>query len=59
MGTNRAGIYCRISADREGEALGVERQEQDARKLAESLGLEVVGVFTDNDISASTRSSPI
>lgn len=51
-----AAIYCRISADREGEGLGVERQEADCRALAEKLGLRVAQVFTDNDISASTRS---
>lgn len=52
----RAAIYCRISRDRDGEALGVERQEQDCRALAERLGWEVTAVFVDNDISASTRS---
>lgn len=52
----RAAIYCRISKDRTGESLGVERQEQDCRALAERLGWEVVGVYVDNDISASTKS---
>lgn len=51
-----AAIYVRISADREGRELGVERQEQDCRKLAEALGLAVVEVFSDNDLSASRRS---
>lgn len=51
-----AAIYCRISADREGEGLGVERQEADCRKLAESLGLRVAEVFIENDVSASTNS---
>lgn len=55
--TIRAAIYCRISKDRDGEALGVERQEADCRALAERLGWEVVAVYADNDISASTRSS--
>jgi site-specific DNA recombinase len=54
--TIRAAIYCRISSDRDGEALGVERQEKDCRELAERLGWEVAAVFVDNDISASTRS---
>jgi site-specific DNA recombinase len=50
--TQRAAIYCRISQDREGAGLGVERQEADCRQLAERLGWEVVAVHTDNDLSA-------
>jgi site-specific DNA recombinase len=52
----RVCIYCRISKDREGEALGVNRQEEDCRKLADRLGALVGRVYIDNDISASTRS---
>jgi site-specific DNA recombinase len=48
----RAAIYCRISKDREGAGLGVQRQEQDCREVAHNLGWEVVHVFVDNDISA-------
>jgi len=47
-----AAIYVRISQDRLGTGLGVDRQEQDCRKLAESLGWQVVQVFCDNDVSA-------
>jgi site-specific DNA recombinase len=47
-----AAIYCRISQDREGAGLGVERQESDCRELAESLGVRVVAVHVDNDLSA-------
>lgn len=54
MGT--AVIYCRISNDQEGEALGVARQEADCLRLAESRGLTVIETFTDNDLGASTRS---
>lgn len=50
----RAVIYCRISQDREGANLGVDRQEEDCRKLAERLGYRVIDVFVDNDISAFT-----
>lgn len=50
--TSQATIYCRISQDRIGAGLGVERQEQDCRQLAERLGLDVVEVHTDNDLSA-------
>lgn len=48
----KAVIYCRISKDKTGAGLGVERQEEDCRKLAEKLGWEVVFVYADNDISA-------
>jgi len=47
-----AFIYCRISQDRTGAGLGVERQEKDCRLLAKSLDMDVVSVFVDNDISA-------
>ncbi|WP_182481182.1 recombinase family protein [Nocardioides immobilis] len=52
----RAAIYLRISRDREGLELGVQRQEQDCRALAEREGYEVVHVYRDNDIGASTLS---
>jgi site-specific DNA recombinase len=48
----RAVIYCRISRDRIGAGLGVERQEADCRALALRLGFLVVLVLVDNDISA-------
>lgn len=48
----RAIIYCRISRDREGAGLGVERQREDCEALAAQLGVEVVAVYTDNDLSA-------
>lgn len=47
-----AGIYVRISQDREGAGLGVARQEQDCRELAKRLGWDVVDVYSDNDMSA-------
>ncbi|MET9222811.1 recombinase family protein [Streptomyces sp. NPDC003300] len=50
-----AGIYLRISDDKEGRELGVARQEEDDRRLADRLGVNVVEVYKDNDISASTR----
>src|SRR5687768_1704351 len=52
----RAAIYCRISRDEAGTGQKVEDQERDCRALAERLGLDVVEVFTDNDIQA-TRSA--
>lgn len=48
----RAVIYCRISADKTGAGLGVERQEKDCRELAHRLGMQVVDVLVENDTSA-------
>jgi site-specific DNA recombinase len=48
----RAAIYTRISQDREGAGLGVERQEADCRGLAEQLGWTIVAIHSDNDLSA-------
>ena len=50
--TRSAAIYVRISRDRNGDCLGVERQEQECRTLAERLGWTVTEVYSDNDISA-------
>lgn len=47
-----AAIYVRISEDREGARLGVQRQAQDCRELALRLGWDVVALYEDNDISA-------
>lgn len=47
-----AAIYARISKDKTGAGLGVERQEADCRALAARLGWTVVEVFADNDLSA-------
>jgi site-specific DNA recombinase len=52
MTKQRAAIYCRISKDKTGGGLGVERQEADCRELAARLGWTVVETFVDNDISA-------
>lgn len=51
----RAAIYTRISLDKTGEKLGVDRQEQDARQLIEQRGWTCAGVWSDNSISASDR----
>jgi DNA invertase Pin-like site-specific DNA recombinase len=48
----KAGIYLRISQDRGGESLGVQRQEKLCRELARSRGWEVASTYTDNDASA-------
>lgn len=51
-----AAIYTRISDDREGRELGVQRQRDDCTALAKRLGMTIVRVYEDNDIGASTRS---
>jgi site-specific DNA recombinase len=48
----RFAIYSRISSDKTGAGLGVERQETECRELVDKLGGAVVRVFADNDISA-------
>jgi DNA invertase Pin-like site-specific DNA recombinase len=48
----RAGIYARISSDREGDQLGVTRQVGDCRRFAERLGYTVADEYVDDDISA-------
>jgi site-specific DNA recombinase len=52
----RAGIYLRISLDRNASNAGVDRQEQDCKALAQSLGWTVAEVYTDNDTSAFKKS---
>lgn len=52
-----AAIYTRISEDREGLELGVARQKADCSAHAEALGVPVARTFTDDDISASTRTN--
>lgn len=57
----RAAIYARISNDprvddtsprRGGDGLGVERQQEDCRALADTLGWDITSIHVDNDISA-------
>ncbi|WP_436759420.1 recombinase family protein [Streptosporangium sp. V21-05] len=48
----RCVLYLRISDDRTGAGLGVQRQEGDLRGLAAKLDWDVVGVYIDNDLSA-------
>lgn len=51
-GRTRAVIYCRISQDRTGAGLGIDRQREDCEALARGNGWEVVETYVDNDISA-------
>lgn len=48
----RAAVYARISLDRQGAGLGVQRQLEDCEELASDRDLEVVGTYSDNDVSA-------
>jgi len=45
-------VYVRISEDRTGAGLGVERQREDCHALAKRLGWTVVQDYVDNDVSA-------
>lgn len=47
-----AAIYNRISLDRDLDEVGIRRQEHECNQKAESLGLKVVRLFQDNDVSA-------
>ncbi|MCP2324921.1 DNA invertase Pin-like site-specific DNA recombinase [Hamadaea flava] len=44
-----------MSQDRAGDELGITRQRDDARKLAQVRGLTVVGEHVDNDVSAAGK----
>lgn len=48
----KAAVYARISRDGGAEALGVARQLEDCRRLAETRGWTVEVEFVDNDVSA-------
>lgn len=50
----RTAIYTRISLDRAGQSLGVQRQLEDCEALADRLGWTVTQHFDDNDRSATT-----
>ncbi|MBO1751712.1 recombinase family protein [Actinotalea sp. BY-33] len=52
MTTKRAVVYTRISQDREGAGLGVDRQREDCQALADKLGWTVTETFVDDDVSA-------
>ena len=51
-----AGIYLRISDDREGRELGVTRQREDCIELAGRLGVKIYDIYNDNDKGASRYS---
>jgi site-specific DNA recombinase len=51
----RAFVYLRQSLDRSGSGAAVDRQREDCLKLCAERGWEVTRVWTDNDVSASSR----
>lgn len=50
-----AGLYLRISKDRTGEGLAVDRQRGDGTRLIEQRGWTLRREYVDNDISAAGR----
>ena len=52
----KAAIYLRLSLDKNGDGLGVERQREDANVIIATRGWTAVGEYVDNNITASTWS---
>jgi DNA invertase Pin-like site-specific DNA recombinase len=50
----RVAIYVRISLDKLGDAHGVENQLAECREYVTRRGWIIAGIFTDNDISATS-----
>lgn len=55
MKSLRVGIYCRISLDKRGDELGVQRQLDEARSIADARGWTVVAEYIDNSKSAFAK----
>lgn len=51
----RAAIYCRISDDRDELMAGVSRQADDCIDLCQREGWQVHDVFSDNNVSATSK----
>ena len=54
----RTCLYLRISTDKSGYGLGIERQREDCRKLAEQRGWTVVQEIVENNTSATIGPRP-
>ncbi len=52
--SRRTAIYVRISSDPTGQGLGVARQRTACTSRAQALGWDVVEVYEDNDVSATS-----
>lgn len=48
----KAAIYARISSDKSGLGLGVQRQQEDCQRLAADKGWLVTATYVENDVSA-------
>ena len=48
----RAGIYARVSSDREGDNLAISRQLTDCEQMAKQRGWTVIDRYVDADVSA-------
>jgi site-specific DNA recombinase len=57
QGERQAGVYLRLSEDREGDELGIDRQFEDLLDLIKARGwaLDRRHVFVDNDLSAAGK----
>lgn len=55
----RTALYLRVSLDKSGDGLGIERQREDCRKLAEQRGWTVVYEIEENNTSASLARVPV
>lgn len=53
----RAGVYVRVSIDRDGQSESPARQLADCREVAQRKGVEVVDVYEDRDTSAFSAST--
>ncbi len=51
----RTVLYLRVSLDRTGEQLAVERQRKDAERIASQRGWHIVDTYTDNSVSAAGK----
>jgi site-specific DNA recombinase len=54
LNSNRFAIYARISRDRIGADLGVERRIEDCQDLAARLHGEVMSIFRHDDIRVNS-----
>lgn len=53
--TRHVGLYLRISKDWKGDSAGVDRQQDDGKRLIEQRGWTLGETYVDNDITASGR----
>src|SRR4051794_16124130 len=53
---HRAGIYLRVSQDRDGTSASPERQLEDCRAVSQRKGLEVIQIYEDRE-SAFAKSA--